>query len=257
VGRQGKLTKNISVTTNDPDNTIVRLTVTADIVVMFGFDTQRVHFNRLKRHEMVSKTLNAVGGRLPDVKILSVTVDNLEHADYYQIEIADSGEGETRQLGLVITPTDAIPIGRFGDKLVVKTDLEKVSTYDVYISGDLLGPIEVVPHALVLRSPSENEPLSGSISLKRTETTAFKVVSATCRDDRVHVHVSEPDTDGTIMIDMTLPGDFSDDRFRSELVIKTNLQEQPELMIPVHGYRQKPAPRRSGITTPAPEDQAT
>lgn len=244
MGRQGKLTKNISVTTNDPDNTIVRLSITADIVVMFGFDSQRIHFNRLKRHELVSKTLNAVGGKLPDVKILSVTVDNPEHVDYYQIEIDDSGEGETRRLGLVITPTDKIPIGRFGDKLVVKTNLEPVSTYDVYVSGDLLGPIEVVPHALVLRSSSENEPLSGSISLKRTETTAFKVVSATCRDDRVRVHVSEPDTDGTVTIDMTLPGDFSDDRFRSELVIQTDVQEQPELTIPVHGYRQKPPPKR-------------
>ena len=204
---------------------------------MFGFDPQRISLGRLKRNEIEPKILTATGVKMAEVKILSVAIDNKNHADYYDIKLDDQGKGKTRQITLTITPTDAIPIGRFGDKIVVTTDLEKVSTYDIYITGDLLGPVEVSPQALVLRASTENDPLVGAISLKRTEDIPFKVLSVTCVDKKAVVTVSEPDTDGTVTIDVTLPNDFAGDHFRSQLIIKTDTTEQPEIKVPVHGRR--------------------
>ncbi len=229
------------MTTNDPDNKNVQLKVSADIVVLFAFEPQRINLGRLKRQEIEPKILTATGAKLPDVKILSVAVDNQHHAEYYDIKLDDTGEGKNRQATLTITPTDAIPIGRFGDKIVVTAELDKVTTYDIYFTGEILGPVEVSPQALVLRSASENDPLAGSISLKRTEDTPFKVLEVICNDKTAVVSVSEPDTEGTVTIEMTLPVDFSGERFQSQLIIKTDTAEQPEIRVPVHGRRNQPA----------------
>ena len=240
AGRHGKLTKTITVTSNDPDNKNVQLKVSADIVVLFAFEPQRINLGRLKRQEIEPKILTATGAKLSDVNILSVVVDNHHHVDYYDIKLEDTGKGKNRQATLTITPTDAIPIGRFGDKIVVTAELDKVTTYDIYFTGEILGPIEVSPQALALRSASESDPLVGSISLKPTENTPFKVLEVTCNDKTAVVSVSEPDTEGTVTIDLALPVDFSGDRFQSQLLIKTDTAEQPEIRVPVHGRRNQP-----------------
>ena len=231
-GKQGKQTKKVTVTTNDPDNPTVYLTVSAEIVVQFGFSTPRINFGKLKEDPLTSKTLTAIGEELASVSIKSVAVVNKAHENYYDVKVEESGKGAERKLQLIITPTKKIPIGRFFDQLNVMTDLPDAKPILLRVSGERVGPVEAYPRSLLLRKTLQGT-ITGSILLRSVDKKAFQVLAATCKDPRAIVNIHAVQAADTVKIDASLPDDFHDPVFRSELSLKIDKDGQFDLEVPI------------------------
>ncbi len=245
-GRHGSQSKTVTVISNDPEQPNLKLSISADIIIKFGFEVPKLGLGRLKKDELKAKTVTAVGEELPRVKILSVSLANTAHEKYYKYETSDTGEGDLRKIVFSITPTREIPIGRFRDVLVIKTNLKDVEEVKLHLSGEILGPIEIMPRALMMRSESDSAPFVGSVTLKPTTAMPFQVLSAECEDSGPSITVHAPGPDGSIKIEMSLPADFGKENFRSNLIIRTDLPEQSESSIPVYSSPRRPRSGNSG-----------
>lgn len=231
-GKQNKIEKDVTVITNVPGQEQIKLKISADIVVLFGFEPRSLQFGKVLPGETATKTLTGVGEKLQDVEIKSVEIQDTEHASYYDIKVEDTGKGTGRKIMLSITTKD-IPAGYFRDRIKVTTNIEK-QEFDIYLSGEMLGLIEILPRSLIVRSKSEDEPSTGSITVKPTKGDKFKILEAVCEDPRPKVAVMEPAEDGSVEIQMTIPAEFGEERFRSKLTIKTDLKDQPVIEVPVY-----------------------
>lgn len=248
-GRHGKQTKGITVKTNDPDAPAVRLTVSADIAVRFGFKYPRLNFGRVKENLSISKRLPAIGEELASVSIQSVEIVNQAHAAYYEVRVEDSGEGDERNLQLIITATKKIPPGRFYDQLKVTTDPPEVGPVFVRLYGERVGPVEAFPRSLFLKESSGGT-LSGSITLRSSDKKKFQVLLAKAIDPRLIVRVHELNASDTIQIDASLPDDFKDLVFRSELIVRIRKDKQFDLRVPVYLASRPLLPPLSGQKHP-------
>ncbi len=233
-GRKGTQTKSINVTTNDPTQTKIVLDIKADIIIQFGFEPSKAVFGRATADKLEPLTLKASGEKLGDIQIRSTKITNPDHVNYYTIKLNDVGKGPERQLDLIITPSQSIPVGRFNDVLEIETNLENEPKIEVYIVGEILGPIDLRPRSVTLQSVGDNQPLSGELQLIPTGTRRFTVVSAKCNDSRLTFDIGQPDPEGMVKIIMTLPVDFAEPTFNQEIMIHTDLQDQPEIKVYAH-----------------------
>jgi hypothetical protein len=246
-GRSGRQSKNVTVTTNDPDNTNVRLRVSADIEVLFGFEPSRIRFRRQRKNDIEPVTVNGTGIKLADVKIVSATLANPDNEKFFNINIEDTGSGSNRQIRLTLEPTEHIAVGRIRDRLIITTNLPEIERFEIFITGEILGPIDIAPSSLVMRSDSEDTPFTGSIRL-RSDDTQFSVLSAECSDSNLDITVMPPGADGSVVIETSYPNNGQTSRFRSEITIRTDVPEQPEFNVPVFVQQARRRPDRTRHT---------
>ena len=233
--RHGHQSKNVVVYTNDPENRRVTLNFTVEIDIAFGFESNKIDFGRFdKRTELPVKTLHSQGEFLSSVKIKSIAVKNEDHKDYYVIELLDSGPGPNRTIDLKVTATKRIPVGRFSDLLVVSTDLESTQDLELFMHGEILGPIVFRPKTLFLKSNNPNQPFSGRVNLQCIEKHAFRVLRAESDNPKMTFVISEPTVKGEVTIKASLPSDYSEERYNGLIKVITNLADQDEFYIPVY-----------------------
>lgn len=224
--------------TNDPDESRILLTVSAEVAVLFGFLPFQANFGRVLRSRTPRTTLEGAGDALEYVEILSIAVREPQHADYYDIRVEDSGKGPGRKMHLTISTTDKLPLGRFMDTILIQTNLEKTPEIETYLTGEILGPIEWIPRTMILRTSGRNSPLTGNITLKPTGNRAFRILSASFDEPAAEISIHDPGPDHSIKVEMNLGERFKSESIHSDLILMTDLEDQPELVIPVHGFRQ-------------------
>jgi len=234
--RRGTQDFKIHVKSNDPDEGKVILKLYANIVAIFDFDPLFINFGKMTRQDLLEKQFKAIGEKLAEAKIFDFRIEDADHSGFYEIRVSESGTGSDRAMAIVVKPTKNIPIGRFRDKLIVRSNIGENPEVEMYIKGEILGPIDVQPRGCVLRQRPDQPTATDSITVKATGDQPFKVLSAQCKDERVKVDVQKPRPDGTVEIILSVPRSFPDDRLRTDLIINTDLEEQPELTVPVNGF---------------------
>lgn len=187
---------------------------------------------------MAPLTLTGSGDQLATIKILSSSIYDPDHADYYTISFEEKGSGNDRLLRFTVALNENIPIGRFNDTLIIYTDHPDYETVRIPISGEILGPIDVLPPTLSLKSSGKDSPYTGSIRLKSTEGKPLSIVSAQCSDPRIKITVSETE-EGDILIEGHFLEEVVEKRFKAELEIRTNFPEKPIVTVPVYVQRRK------------------
>lgn len=246
-GRRGRQEKTIRVISNDPDEETVILKVSAEIVVDFGFEPDRLYFGRQTKAKPFVKSAVGFGEKIGEIEELSFEWEEKSHAPFYDVTITNVGSGKDKKVTLEIRTTDAIPVGRFRDALLVKTNL-KPEPYRVYISGDVLGLVEVLPRSAILRQDKESEPYRGFVTLQPTNGAKFNVLSAVCDDPRVSVKINPPDDKGAVKVELSVTGDFNEERLQSQLHINTDVTEGGDFDLPVYTIRHQvvnPYPQHS------------
>ncbi len=219
-------------------NRSIALTVTLEIVPPFTFRPQRLNFDRKLFKDMTPLTLTGSGDQLATIKILSSNIYDPEHADYYSISFEEKGVGDDRLLLFTVAPNEQIPTGRFNDTLIIYTDHPDYETVRIPISGEILGPIDILPPTLSLKSPDKESPYFGTVRLISTEGKPLSILSTQCSDPRIKITVSETE-EGDILIEGHLLEEVIEKRFKAELEIQTNLPEKPIVTVPVYVQKRK------------------
>ncbi len=222
--------------TNDPDESTVSLKLFADIVAIFDFEKLIINIGKITRTDRKEATYIGIGEKLSEAEILAITVEDTSHSAYYETEIVDTGKNGKASLNLVVKPVAEIPVGRFKDRFIVETNIPENPRLELYIKGEMLGPVEAQPRGCVLRYHPEEAFFIDTVRIVPTGGRKFKVTSAACEDDRVKTTIATPAADGSIEIELAVPRDFPEERLRTDLKVKTDLPEQPEITVPVNGF---------------------
>ncbi len=128
-----------------------------------------------------------------------------------------------------------MPLGRFQDELVIATDHPKRPETKVTITGNVTGPISVVPERLRMPNVVGQQGATRELTLlvRGAETTKFEVAH---KPDKVEVAITPSntgETKGRYLVTVKVPPGTAPGWVDDEIILKTDHPKASELKIPV------------------------
>lgn len=246
---QGQRSKTVSVTTNDPENPKLTLTVNANIVVDFALQPPHLYMGRFSKNDTTVRTTKVIAKEPAKLKITKVTPSN----DLLSAKIVESKpqapapDDPNKKIEKVEPPKDdsglelevtlkpGMKVGRFNEKITLETNIEKVPTYELNVSGEVLGDIQIEPRLVSLRGEGQEKEFSSSVKIfTDNQDVKFKVTKAACEDPKFETTIETVEKDRSYKINVVYKGEPPEKYVRSKLLVSTDSPEQPEIELPVY-----------------------
>lgn len=242
-GRQGPQTKTITVESNDPENPVFKLQFKGTAIPPIKMEPQRILFGKVMDDESRSET----------VKITTTEEDltfNIESVDASGIEGMEH-ELETikegKEYALEVRLPEGLPSGHHNGRFVIRTDNESHRVLLVRVNVQIVGFVEVMPPLVNLRYSDDPEKKATQyLRASKGRAEKFAITEVVPPIESMDVEL-QPRGDGEYLIKLIdMPLDDTLDG--KELVVRTNLEEKPEIRVPFRVIK----PRRTrGAVRPA------
>ncbi len=249
---RGRFTKNITITTNDPDNASTTLKLTGEVQHFVEVTPNSANFGRLKPDSVVTKTLkvrNNSGEKL-DIKLADDASQGC-----FSCELAEVVPGMEYELTIKAQPPFKSGNNRHSIKLLTGHAKQK----NVSVTC-----LALVPKRLELRPDSLRVAEGAKTQSKRRlrftnngdEPVNLLDVTASTDTDKLLTEVKTYQEGKSYEVTVTIPANYSPPAEGVFIVLKTDDKESPELKIPIqvtkkrNPKRQKPQMAMLGKTAP-------
>lgn len=240
-GYRGRKTKSITVTSNDPLNTNLRLRLMATVEVELALEPESIYFGRVRRGVQHVRRVKLVGKSVEKTKILGI-----QQADDARIRIRrlDPTQEQDQALLEVTMPMD-LPVGRFFEKTTVQTDDEKVKQLTLTLRGEILGDISWEPRNVQFGYFPRDQFPARTLTLSITGGKKFRVLRAYDSAEQVTAKVNEVKPGESYTLDLRIEPKTDTRTLRGELVVVTDYPGQEEIRIRYYGGLRQDQPEEN------------
>lgn len=249
----GIKSKSVTVTSNDPENPRISLTIVANIVVEFALEPPTIYLGRFSKNEEISRTAKIVAKDYDKLKIEKIesSVEQLS-AKLVHNETPkgvnpdgqpDSGKppvDNTSPLSLEITAKPGMKIGRFNEKIIIHTNLEKAPTYEVSVSGEVTGDINADQRVVSFRRGEADAEKTKIVKVASSGTKEFSVTKVESSDPHFSASFDTVTKGKEYSVTVTLIDDSPEQFIRGDIIIYLDDPDQPEIKIPAYASMRKP-----------------
>ena len=227
--RPGKLSKAVTVFTNDPKNRQLNVGVSTDVTVLLMLQPRVISFGQLQKAATDSKYISVAGQAKDSITVTSLKPKN-EHilAEYN----AEGFNGDPEQkIKVTILPT--MPVGRFSDYIELNTDSEQVQRLRLNVYGEILGNITFFPRSLNFTVSADKRAIKRAILLKSLTTATFNVTDVKIDQDVLTSDLVTVRDGREYQVQIGIKEGFSRNYYRGRISIRTDDPDQPELHLGV------------------------
>lgn len=242
AGSTGKREKHITVTTNDPEQKTVNLTVSTEIVEKIGISPNRVNFNQVKKGKEHVRYASVSGEDKDKTKLTGSESSNPN----IKVEISPKGfdEDPYRQIKVILMPT--IRAGRFFERVTIHTDHQDMKDIQLDVIGDVTGEVAVMPNQLHFGLFQKGNQIERVIVLKATEDTIFKVLEIKSTIPEITTSIETVEAGRQYRVHAQLKEGFAGDSLKGSLIITTDLKEDSIIEINIAGRMLPPTAQQEG-----------
>ena len=172
------------------------------------------------------------GSASASVQILSIESEN----KLINVEVNKSGFGgdPARQIKFSVKP--GMTIGRFRERVVLKTDNTSVTALNMNIIGEVTGNIIVTPRHLPLGTITPGKTVSKTISLKSTrDNYTYNVLDVSSTIKEIATELITVTKGKEYKIIVSLPDGTPQPIIRGDIVMKTDDSDQESISVQVYG----------------------
>jgi hypothetical protein len=238
----GKREKHITVTTNDPAQQNINLTISADVVEALGIAPDRVNFNQVKKGQEHVRYATITGDDKDKTKLTGSESANPN----IKVEINPKGydDDKYRQIKVILLPT--MRTGRFFDRIAIHTDHKDMKDIQLDVVGDVTGDVSVVPKQLHFGLFQKGKQVDRVISIKAIEDITFKILEVKSPIPDVTTTLETVEAGKEYRVRAQLKDSYAGDTIQGKLLIKTDLKQDPIIEIELAGRRLPPAASQDG-----------
>lgn len=221
----GKFSKSIDITTNEKDNSKIKLTLQGVAKQRIELSTPSISFGSLKSTDSVEKTITIKNN---DEKPLELKLTGVNEELPYKTELIEKEPGKLYELRVVTVPP--LKEGTHNGEVKLATNFEDKKEILVRINA-------VIPPRLALRPPSivYNSRLPKyPVRLTNNGDAPVKVTEASVNDERITAKVTETSPGKIYTIEVEFPSEFVvPEESDIALTLETDDKEQPTLTVPI------------------------
>ena len=229
-GRHGKLTKSVTVESDDPANGHARIQVSANVVVVVGFAKSYVRFGNIRKGEKQTRTVKILAKDPEKLEIGKITTQIPGLTANMVPQTSASGE-ILRTVELVLEPER---VGQLQGKVIAETNIETHKTISLSVSARVTGDIAASPQRIQLRP---GDPTHVTSKLKVTTAKgSFKIKRLDEKTGRLKLTQKTVEKGKAYEINVELAEAWTDDAkpLSTTITIHTDQAEQPTLQVPVY-----------------------
>jgi hypothetical protein len=238
----GKISKTITVTTNDPEHKETKLTLSTDVHVTLAVEPYLINFGRLKKGEAPVRYVSLVGDDKDKTKILSVEAKNKD----ITVETNPAGYENDKDKKIKIALAPTIKAGQFRDVITITTDNQAFKTITINIFGEIVGDILVTPRSFSFGFFQKSNAPEKIVSLKANPPATFKILKTESNSPDVTVETVTVAEGKEYQVKARVNQIFDKDYLRGNILITTDNKEQPRIEVMFFGRLQKPGQNLPG-----------
>ncbi len=180
------------------------------------------------------------GSRLDSVSIKEIHLDESVPRDAFTWILRDGrSAGKGLSIDVTLNPIYLIP-GKFNHLLHVKTDLEQTPSITINLSGDLSGSLIASPPRILFGNYELGVPMSESVELVANDNLPFTITGIESNDPELVASFSAGETLNKQMITIQFNPIEDRPRFQTQVRISTDLKNNSEMFLDVHGFQKRP-----------------
>jgi len=229
--RKGNQSKRITVRSNDPEQSVVSLTIKGVVKVEVDIYPDTIFFGQIKKNQGLIRDIKILPSSQKDFKVLSVTSSN----PLITTELSDFQEGDKKGNKLFVRLSKDFKPGRVRESIIIKTNNPKIPESRISISGRILGDISYTPSSLTFISSSVGVRNVRRVSLVNSGDIPLKIEEVKIDGSEFTHEIKSFEEGKRLEITLTFnPNDKTITRISKKLIIKTNIPDQPLIEIPVY-----------------------
>jgi len=227
----GKISKDITVYSNDPDNPMYKLTITGVINEEVVVKPRKLNIADVVYGKGIKRTLSVKSIVAPMFTISKVISTNPD------IATTLTKEKEKNEYSIDVSLSKEAKLGRLGSKIVIHTNSKNMEKVTVPFYGRVVGDISIYPPRLSCGTVKQKEEKK-VVVFATTYNDDVNISKVEIFPDFLEANVAKKEENEkkmTYKISVTLKKDAPVGRFKGELKIFTSSRNQPVIDVPVYG----------------------
>ena len=239
----GKFSKIVTVTTNDPDNTTVRLELSGIAKQHITVEPRTANFKNVQPDETLKKTVTITNN---SAQPLELTLEQVRAGPFTAV-LTESEPGKSYTLEITGNPPYRPDLNR--ETFHLATNVPTRPKVDVMCIARVPPRLGVQPTKILLGAAQQKETRK-SVRFTNNGKTAVNVTGVEVSDPKVTVAVDERDPGKDYFIDLVFPPGYLSGEKGERLVIKTDDSQEPTMTVPIVGPKRKPGKKLVGKPAP-------
>jgi hypothetical protein len=231
VSYGGKVTKTISVLSNDPNTSNHKLTISGEVIEEISFKPKNINFGSFRADNQSDNTVKVVvkSQSGPDFEVVKVTSSK----PYVETSVTDNREGKYT---ITATLKNHHEIGRFSGKIFLESNSTKQPKTSIIFYGVVEGDITINQRRIYYGTVSEGREITKKLFVKINESH-IRILSSKISPDYLSVNIDEryDQRNPHCLIETKLHNDAPVGRIDGLLELTTNSEELPVINIPITG----------------------
>jgi hypothetical protein len=237
----GEFSQEAKINTNDPERPMVPLIAKGKVhpaIIVIPGDRVAAMTN-VSSDEPKKMNIALYAPEQPKLKLLKIATSK---PDLIVVNPIPLSETELKQLNvtggyrLEVEVKPGMPLGSFRDEVVIETDNKLEPEVRLKVTGNVTGPISVLPNRLRLVNVTSNRGGAGEVTIlvRGGKPTKFEV---TRKPDKLNVEIASSDTSklkGSYRLTVTVPPGTPSGRIEDTIILKTDNPKAAEVKIPVN-----------------------
>lgn len=245
-GKQGKVSKTVTVPSNDPTQPNVTLKVNADIDVPLLLKPTYVNLGELGAGASALHTLELSGRLAATTQITTVTAPPELTVT---LEKAENTEANRVRLNITVKP-DTAPDKIIHGTIELSTNSPEAPVVKATVHGRVVGKIYARPNPVNARPGDNDQPAKLQFDVLARDTKGFKVKSAADEQKRFTAKVTEVKASELYRIEADIPAALIGPApLQGAVIVTTNNKDTPTLKIPFNVFVRT---GRMAVPTPLP-----
>lgn len=223
----GKVTKSVTVNSNDPENPAYKLTITGEIIEEISVNPKQINFGIIKKGDSCIRNI--------EVKIvpeLKIEVKKVESPNPY-ITITQNKTAENHIYKYQVSISKYDYIGKFNGIIFIYTSSSKQERIDIPFSGEVIGDVTFYPEILSFGNIKKNQDANKAVIVNFVNKDV-KIEKIETDPGIINYTVSDLNNRSK-KIDVKLGKDITIGKITGSLKIYTNSPIQPIINIPING----------------------
>lgn len=223
----GRVTKSVTVNSNDPENPAYKLTITGEIIEEVRVNPKQINFGIIRKGD--SCTRNVEIKTTPELKIEVKKVESPN--PYITITQNKTADDDVYSYQVSIEKYDFI--GKFNGIVFLYTSSNRQERIDIPFSGEVIGDVTFYPEMVSFGNIKKNQDPNRSVIVNFVNKDV-KIEKIEADPSIINYAVSDLN-DSSKKIDIKLGKDILAGKITGSLRIYTNSAIQPVITIPISG----------------------
>ena len=226
----GKITKKVTITTNNSLEPKTIVTIKGNIVVDVVSKPVSVYFANARVGETVSQEIHVSTSKMEKLEITNLKTAH----DFLTAELKQ----EDDQNAKIILTVDGNKVDKNKSRLIsnltYETNSETQKKMRAAVTVTIVQPIRLSPTSVYFFASKAGQKRETRVKLVSTEGKSFSISDLKADLDYVDVTIAQ-DEDKTKSLVITLNDKAPQGKFNGNITLKTNNEAQPQIQIPIRG----------------------